>query len=199
MRSKFVPDWLTYEVEQALSAIAGDNVATKEKTVLRMAEAVATGKNQKWVWSQHGTCSKNTWHGVGDKAGWKDDPVIAHALELATERARWWMRVREGGAVQDTLDELMDVAPIAARQIASIIRYGQVTFVRPDGIVIKQASVAEVAKEAESVLDRVSAATATKATMDMGGAIPVRVVDYRNGLAQVASGSDEDSEASGEN
>ncbi len=31
-----------------------------------------------------------------------------------------------------------------------------------------------------------------------GGAIPINVVDYRNGLAQIATGSDDDSGASGE-
>lgn len=164
MRSKFVPDWLTYEIEQALAAIHGEHVAKKEATVLRLAQAIARGESQASVWGQPGTCSKNIWHGAGGKVGWKDDPVIAFALELATTRARWWVRVKEGRALQSALDGLADLSDDAVRQIASVIRYGQMTFTRADEIVIKQASVAEVLKASTDVLDRVSPTTAAKNT-----------------------------------
>lgn len=163
MRSRYVPDWLTFEVEQALAAIGGEHVAKKEATVLRMAQAIAQGESQTSVWKHPGTCSKNIWHGVGDKAGWKDDPTIARALDLATERARWWVRVKGGRAVQNALDALVDLSEDAVRQIAGAVRFGQLTFDRGPEIVIKQASVAEVLKAATEVLDRVSEMTATKA------------------------------------
>lgn len=162
MRSRYVPDWLTYEVEQALAAIDGEHVAKKEATVLRLAQAIAAGESQAAVFRLPGTCSKNIWHGVGDKLGWKDDPAIALALELATQRARWWARVKQGRAVQSALDALVDLSEDAVRQIANAVRYGQLTFDRGADIVIKQASVAEVLKASADVLDRVSEMTATK-------------------------------------
>jgi len=164
MRSRYVPEWLTYEIEQALAAIGGDQVAAKEAMVLRMAQAVAQGISQRELFKQPGTCSKNTWHGVGDKPGWKDDPAIVHALELATRRARWWVRVKEGRAVENALNALIEVAEDAAGNVVSAIRYGQLTFMRAEQIVIKQASVAEVLKASTEVLDRISTATASKST-----------------------------------
>ena len=164
MRSRYVPEWLTYEIEQALAAIGGDQVAAKEAMVLRMAQAVAQGISQRELFKQPGTCSKNTWHGVGDKPGWKDDPAIVHALELATRRARWWVRVKEGRAVENALNALIEVAEDAAGNVVSAIRYGQLTFMRAEQIVIKQASVAEVLKASTEVLDRISATTASKST-----------------------------------
>lgn len=164
MRSRFVPEWLTFEIEQALAAIGGEHVAKKEATVLRMAQAIAKGESQASVFRQPGTCSKNIWHGVNDKVGWKEDPAIAEALALATERARWWLRIKEGQAIQSALNDLVDVAEDAARQIAAVIRYGQMTFPRQGKTVTKQAKVAEVLKASTEVLDRVSALTATKNT-----------------------------------
>lgn len=157
-----MPEWLTFEIEQALAAIEGEHVAKKEATVLRMAQAIAKGESQASVFRQPGTCSKNVWHGVNEKAGWKEDPAIAEALSRATARARWWLRVKEGQAIQNALNDLVDVAEDAARQIASVIREGQMTFTRPGKSVTKQAKVAEVLKASTEVLDRVSALTATK-------------------------------------
>ena len=164
MRGRFVPEWLTHEIEQALSAVTGEHVAKKEATVLRLAQAVARGESQASVWKQPGTCTRNVWNGVGGKPGWKDDPTIAYALELATQRARWWVRVKEGRALQNALDDLIDLSEDAVRQIASVVRYGQVTFERAEEIVIKQASVAEVLKASTDVLDRISPTTAPKNT-----------------------------------
>lgn len=164
MRSRYVPEWLTYEIEQALAAISGDQVAQKEGMVLRMAQAIAQGMTQRELFRQPGTCAKNTWHGVGKKPGWKDDPAIAHALDLATQRARWWVRVKEGRAVENALNALVEVAEDAAGNVVSAIRYGQLTFYRETDVVIKQASVAEVLKASTEVLDRISAATASKST-----------------------------------
>jgi hypothetical protein len=162
MRSQYVPEWITFEIEQALAAISGEHVAKKEATVLRLAQAVSRGESQSSVFRQSGTCSKNVWHGVGKKRGWKDDPAIARALDLATQRARWWVRVKEGRAIQNALDALVDLSEDAVRQIASAVRYGQLLFPREGDIVIKQASVAEVLKASTEVLDRVSELTAAK-------------------------------------
>lgn len=164
MRSRFVPDWLTFEIEQALAAITGDQVAKKETTVLRLAQATAKGESAASVFRQSGTCSSNIWYGVGSKPGWKDDPAIEKALKLATERARWWVRIKEGQATQNALNVLIDLSEDAARQIASVVREGQITFERAGKKVIKQAKVGEVLKASTEVLDRISAVTASKST-----------------------------------
>jgi len=186
MRSRYVPEWLTYEIEQALAAIAGDQVAAKEAMVLRMAQGIAQGLPQREIFRQPGTCAKNTWHGVGHKPGWKDDPAIAHALELATTRARWWLRVKEGRAVENALNALIEVAEDAAGNMVSAIRQGQLTFHREAEIVVKQASVAEVLKASTEVLDRISAATASKSTT---------VVDAASLIASMRAGASEESES----
>lgn len=160
----FVPEWLTHEISAALANITGDHVAKKEATILRMAQAVANGEALSSVFSAPGTCSRTIWYGNTDKPGWKDDPAIATALHLATERARWWIRVKQGRAVQDSLDILVDGSEDAARQLVRVVRQGQMLFERADEYVFKQASVAEVLRASEQILDRVSATTAPKGT-----------------------------------
>lgn len=164
MRSRYVPDWLTYEVEQALAAIDGEHVAKKEATVLRLAQAIAAGESQAAVFRLPGTCSKNIWHGVGDKTGWKDDPAIARALHLATERARWWVRIKQGRAIQDSLDILVDGAETAAQQLVNMVKMGVLVFdFGADGLELRRAEVGHVLEASKQILDRVSALTATKA------------------------------------
>lgn len=165
MRSRYVPEWLTFEVEQALAAIDGEHVARKEATVLRMAQAQAQGESQAVVFSAPGTCAKNTWHGVGDKAGWKDDPVIQTALVVATNRARWWIRVKQGRAVQDSLDILIDGAEDAAKQLVNMVRMGVLVFdFGADGMELRRADTGHVLEASKQILDRVSALTASKST-----------------------------------
>lgn len=149
----------------ALSAITGEHVAKKEATILRLAQAVASNQSQASVWKQPDTCTSNVWHGRLGKPGWKDDPIIAHAYQVAEARARWWERVRKGRALQDASDELVDLAPDAVRQLASVIRRGQMVFDRAEEIVIKQASVGEVIRASVDVLDRAGIETASKSTV----------------------------------
>lgn len=165
MRSGYVPEWLTFEVQQALAAIAGPNVAGKEATVLRMAQAIAAGESQAEVFRQPGTCSKNTWHGVNGKAGWKDDPAIRTALVMATNRARWWVRVKQGRAIQDSLDILIDGAEEAAQQLVNMVRMGVLVFdFGADGMELRRAETGHVLEASKQILDRVSALTAAKST-----------------------------------
>lgn len=63
MREKFVPEWLTWEINEALAAITGDHVVKKETTVLRVAQAVANGEPISAVFAQPDTCSRTIWHG----------------------------------------------------------------------------------------------------------------------------------------
>lgn len=165
---RFAPEWLTYEISEALAAIQDPNAAKKEATVLRIAQAAAHGQSLTSVFDRDDTCKDDIWYGRNRKnkprkPGWKDDPAIAHALQLATDRARWWVRVKEGRAVQNALDALVEVAESAAGNIVSAIRYGQLTFTRDGDLVTKQASVAEVLKASTEALDRISDLTASKA------------------------------------
>jgi hypothetical protein len=168
------PDWLTPEISEALAAIENPHAVKKQLTVLLVAQALATGQPVSAVFERDDTCKADIWYGTkrrngSRKPGWREEPTIATALHVATERARWWVRVKQGQAVQNSLDILMDLSEDAARQIASAIRFGQLTFDRDAEIVIKQASVAEVLKASTEVLDRVSAATASKSTTEVVG------------------------------
>jgi hypothetical protein len=168
------PDWLTPEISEALAAIENPHAVKKQLTVLLVAQALATGQPVSAVFERDDTCKADIWYGTkrrsgARKPGWKEDAAIALALHLATERARWWVRVKQGQAVQNSLDILLDLSEDAARQIASAVRFGQLTFDRGPDIVIKQASVAEVLKASTEVLDRVSAATASKSATEVVG------------------------------
>lgn len=163
------PEWLTPEIDKALAAIEDPHAAKKQLTVLLLAQASATGGSLTYVFEREDTCQAKIWYGTkrrdgSRKPGWCEDPAIGAALQLATERARWWVRVKGGSAVQNALDALVDLSEDAVRQIASAIRFGQLTFDRGPELVIKQASVAEVLKASTEVLDRVSAVTASKST-----------------------------------
>lgn len=167
--TKFTPDWLTWEISEALGALTGDHPAKKEATVLRMAQAVANGEPPTGVFAQPGTCSRAVWYGKyrdGEhKPGWKDDPAIQAALALATERARWWVRVKQGRAVQDSLDILVDASEDAARQLVSMVKAGALIFdFGIDGQEIRRVEAGHVLEASKQILDRVSALTATKAT-----------------------------------
>ena len=168
-RGSETPAWLTPEIDDALAAISEPHAVKKQTTVLLVAMAMATGESLRSVFGRPDTCKADHWYGTTRhngtrKPGWKEDPVISAALQLATERARWWVRIKGGSAVQNALDALVDLSEDAVRQIASAIRFGQLTFDRGPELVIKQASVAEVLKASAEVLDRVSAVTASKST-----------------------------------
>lgn len=166
VKSQFVPDWLTYEISNALAAITGDHPAKKEVTVLRLAQAVANGEALASVFGLPGTCSKTIWYGGANKPGWKDDPAILTALALATDRARWWVRIKQGRAVQDSLNILVDGSEDAARQLVSVVRTGALIFdFGADGMEIRRADVGHVLEASKQILDRVSATTAAKSTV----------------------------------
>jgi hypothetical protein len=165
-KRSYFPEWLSPEVSVALAAVQGEHAAKKETTILRLAEATATGQSWTAVFRLADTCAKRRWYGTEHDPGWQADPAIAQALVVATTRARWWVRVKRGQAVQDALDLLVEGSEDAARQLINLVRFGQVVFARehPDGVQIARvdADVREVLAAAKEVLDRVSELTATK-------------------------------------
>lgn len=167
MRSHFFPEWMTDEVDRALAAIGGDHVAKKETTVLRMAQAIALGESKASVFAQRGTCTKNVWEGYAGKPGWVNDEAIATALAVATDRARWWARVKQGRAIQDSLDILTDGAEDAAKQLVNMVRMGVLIFdFGLDGKELRRADTGHILEASKQILDRVSALTAPKSTQE---------------------------------
>jgi len=244
----FTPEWLTYEVSQALAGIGGEHVAKKEATVLRLAEALANGVSMNSVFERPDTCSKRVWYGsassptggsagsasspTGGSAGsassptggsaarlsspnvssptggrgWRDDPAITTALALATERARWWVRVKRGRAVESALEILVDGAEAAALQLTNLVRYGYVKFdYGPNGVdgsEIRGGDVREVLAAAQDLLDRVSDLTAGKGGVthtlnsdQFGVLLKQAKVDTAVLVADAEGGWDEDSPA----
>jgi hypothetical protein len=158
----FVPDWLSAEVNEALSRIGGDNVPKKEKTVLLLAQASAVGEPWVKIFGRKDTCSSKIWYGWIEKAsglrhpGWQDDVAIGQALEVATRRARWWMRVRQGRAVEAALDTIVEAAPDAAEQLVRMATRGAVR-VRvgdEDAPVNTAVAAPEILRAINSLLDR---------------------------------------------
>jgi hypothetical protein len=143
--------------------------------VLLIAQALATGESLTAVFERDDTCKSDVWYGTkrrngGRKPGWREDPTIAAALQLATERARWWVRVKQGQAVQSSLDILMDAGEHAAQQLANMVKMGVLVFdFGADGMELRRADVVHVLEASKQILDRISAATASKSTTEVVG------------------------------
>ena len=180
--------------------------------MLRLAEALANGVSMNRVFERPDTCSKRVWYGYTDaktgtvKPAWRDDAAITTALAVATERARWWVRVRHGRAVQNALDILMDGAEAAALQLTNLVRYGYVKFdYGPDGVdgsEIRGGEVREVLAAAQDLLDRVSDLTAGKGGVthtlnsdQFGELLRKAKVDTAELVQEAEGGWDEDSPA----
>lgn len=169
------PDWLTPEISAALAAIENPHAVKKQLTVLLVAQALATGQPVSAVFERDDTCKADIWYGTkrrngSRKPGWREEPTIAMALHVATERARWWVRVKQGQAVQSALDILMDAGEAAAQQLANLVRMGVLVFdYGADGMELRRADVGHVLEAGKQILDRISAATATKATTEVIG------------------------------
>jgi hypothetical protein len=164
---------MTFEVRDALGRIRDPHATKKQTTVLHLAEAAALGTPMADVFRRPDCCTLKVWHGWTDKAtgkrrrGWKLDATIARALAVATERARWWMLVRQGQAVQTALDTLTAAAPDVAAQLVAIATQGRAAALLNDQRVFVPADVKDIIKAADSILDRVSDKTADKGAKDV--------------------------------
>lgn len=170
------PAWLTPEIDDALAAISEPHAVKKQTTVLLIAQAVATGESLTSVFERDDTCKADIWYGTkrrngSRKPGWKEDPAIRAAHNLAVERARWWVRVRQSGAVQNSLDILMDAGEHAAQQLANLVKMGVLVFDfgLDGGIEFRRADPGHILEASKQILDRISAATASKSTTEVIG------------------------------
>lgn len=171
-RGSETPAWLTPEIDNALAAIGEPHAVKKQTTVLLVAQAMATGESLRSVFGRTETCKADHWYGTkrrdgSRKPGWCEDPFIQTALTLATERARWWVRVKQSGAVQNSLDILMGAGETAAQQLANLVQLGVLVFDFgvDGGIEFRRADVGHVLEASKQILDRISTATASKSTV----------------------------------
>lgn len=179
--------WLTPQIDEALAAISEPHAVKKQTTVLLIAQAVATGESLTSVFDRDDTCKADIWYGTKRrngtrKPGWKEDPTIKAAHDLAVERARWWVRVRQSGAVQNSLDILMDAGEHAAQQLANMVKMGVLVFdFGGDGLEMRRADAGHILEASKQILDRISAATASKSTTEV---VEMSLEEWRAAQAQ---------------
>lgn len=112
-----LPDWMTWEVEEVLGKVRPPHVARKLRTVIELAQAQALDQPLAPVFGRPETCSSTTWYGRyagGEKRpGWREDPQIAEALRVCTERARRWENTRMARALAEAAERLAMASPAA--------------------------------------------------------------------------------------
>lgn len=108
------PPWLTEEVREALDAVQEPHSRKKKITLLRIAEAQASGVCVKDIFKSPDCCSDAIWYGRHSperKLGWMDMPDIAPALTLAKKSAHAYYDSLEEQRVvmrRKVLDETQD-------------------------------------------------------------------------------------------
>jgi len=159
---EYQPAWITEELHQYLERIGGHNQRKKRTTVLRLAEARATGvRTETETFRLPDVCSKPCWYGKykdGEQLpGWRDDPAISDALEAATQRALWWQDQAEARRIAKRQD---DVAK--ARDKLCELSWPAVLKL---GALLGADSVETARKAANDILDRADEALASKAAI----------------------------------
>lgn len=149
----YVPDWISGEVEAALRDVLPPTRARKHYTILRIADAAARDESiKRLLHDDPKTCSEPTWYGryKGGEfhPGWRDDPAIARALQIASERAQRWYNTRVARSLQEAAQELALGAPEAAKELRRQVGHGE-----------RDTDRREAAK---AVLDRAGVETAPK-------------------------------------
>lgn len=105
--------WLTQELQETLDVLPTDK---HRETVLRLTEGRIIGRPDEDTFRLEGVCAKKTWHGPfrdGMRTlGWKDDPLVAKALQLAEQ----CFIGHADAAIQSNLDEAQRQLAMAAVQ-----------------------------------------------------------------------------------
>lgn len=118
------PAWMDEELQLALDAIGSPHERKKRTTVLRVAEAKASGVAIRPLFLSEDCCTPPIWYGrqTGPdiRVGWQDQPEIAAALTLALRKAhayydsleeqRMMMRRQILDETQDRLTEISGAA-----------------------------------------------------------------------------------------
>jgi hypothetical protein len=190
----YQPAWITEELHQLLAALDGHNQRKKRTTVLRLAEARATGGTDAAVFRMPECCSRTCWEGkykAGVKqVGWRDDPAIAAALVAACQRAQYWQDQAEARRIAKRQEQVA-----AARDKLADLAYPAVMVL--GALMADKETQAETRrKAANDVLDRADEATASKAILTEKGDHVQRVQFDFSGLPPeilraLADGGDE--------
>lgn len=125
------PAWMTEELQAALDDIEGPHERKKRTTLLRVAEAEASGAPVQPLFLSPDCCTAPIWYGRQQpfvKVGWRDVPLIAAAYDIAKRHAHWWYDQAEEErllarrqVVARTQDRLSEVALAAAEVLFRIM------------------------------------------------------------------------------
>jgi len=115
--TEFVPAWLSFELSKALAPLT----RKQRTTVLRLAEARIADRSMDTVFKRADCCARATWYGKTRDGvpvpGWRDDPVIANALQVATEHAHAFEDGRIERAIEKTRLKIAEAGPAAVDKI----------------------------------------------------------------------------------
>lgn len=125
------PPWLTEEVRNALDAVQEPHSRKKKITLLRIAEAQASGAFVKEIFKSQDCCSDAIWYGRFSperKIGWMDFPDIALAFALAKKSAHAYYDSMEEQRVvmrrkilDETQDRLTEISGAAVEVLFDIM------------------------------------------------------------------------------
>lgn len=116
--------WVTEEVSQALDQIQTGEVTKRRRTILMMADAVASGnKDIGEIIQDETTVGHSTWY-----QKMKGDPVVEEVYGIALSVARHWYDQLEGyrmmqraRVVEETRDKLVDLTETAVQVMADML------------------------------------------------------------------------------
>ena len=125
------PKWVSEEMYDALNQIPGPHERKKRTTVLRIAEAKASGMPIRDVFGAEDTCSVSTWYGRKSprvEIGWQDIPEVANALDVAQRRAHLYYDQLEEARLSirrrvlaNTEDRLVEISGAAVEVLFDIM------------------------------------------------------------------------------
>ena len=125
MAKDFAPDWRSAELVEALEGLAGRSLRKKRNTILRLAEGLLIGRSTRETFLLPDTCSRSTWYGRrrnGDRdPGWRDQPEISDALNLAIRDAQYWADTETARAVTQATKRLAIAAPGAVGKLVMLM------------------------------------------------------------------------------
>jgi len=115
-------DWIGEELQSALDALPTNKHRT---TVLRLAEGLAVNRSMEATFKLKDVCAKKTWHGPYDsgvqKPGWKDDPLVQRALNLAKARVSSVQEVSIVANIKEAKRLLATEAPNAVMVLSTLM------------------------------------------------------------------------------